>query len=56
MKESVVSHNDLQADMIRNLLTAAGTFFMNVMSSPESGKTTTLVALINRLKETVKIA
>ena len=36
-------------------MTEQGTLFLNIMSSPGSGKTTTLVALINRLKNRLKI-
>ncbi|MCR5090696.1 MAG: hydrogenase nickel incorporation protein HypB [Oscillospiraceae bacterium] len=53
--ESIFAENDRSAEGIRTDLTKAGTFFLNVMSSPGSGKTTTLVALINRLKSRLKI-
>ncbi len=53
--ESIFAENDRAADRIRADLTKAGTFFLNVMSSPGSGKTTTLVALINLLKDRLKI-
>lgn len=56
IKESVFAQNERQADAIRTGLAASGTFFLNVMSSPGSGKTTTLVALINRLKDKLRIA
>ena len=55
VKESVFAQNDRSAEMIRQKLTGQGTLFLNFMSSPGSGKTTTLVALINRLKETLNI-
>ena len=54
--ESIFAENDRAADLIRSRMTAAGTLFLNVMSSPGSGKTTTLVALINRLKDSLHIA
>ncbi len=54
--EDVMASNDREADLIRNMLGKKGTFFLNVMSSPGSGKTTLLTALINRMKENVKIA
>ncbi len=54
--ESIFAENEKEAELIRARLSAAGTLFLNVMSSPGSGKTTTLVALINRLKEELAIA
>ena len=55
VNESIFARNDLSAELIRNRLTKQGTLFLNVMSSPGSGKTTTLVAIINRLKDCMKI-
>lgn len=55
INESVFAENDRAAERIRRQMTDQGTFFLNVMSSPGSGKTTTLVALINRLKDRLKI-
>ena len=55
VNESVFVPNERAAAEIRRRLTAQGTLFLNVMSSPGSGKTTTLVALINRLKEQLQI-
>ena len=55
VKESVFAQNERTADIIRETLASSGTFFINVMSSPGSGKTTTLVALINRLKDILRI-
>ena len=55
VNESVFAANDREADFIRDKLTKQGTFFINVMSSPGSGKTTTLCALINMLKEDLAI-
>ncbi|MCR5136414.1 MAG: hydrogenase nickel incorporation protein HypB [Oscillospiraceae bacterium] len=53
--ESVFAQNDRTAESIRERLKKQGTLFLNVMSSPGSGKTTTLVALINRLKDRLRI-
>ncbi len=50
VNESIHSANDRLADRTRNRMTANGTLFLNFMSSPGSGKTTTLVTLINLLK------
>ena len=55
INESIFAENDRAAELIRKRLTRQGTLFLNVMSSPGSGKTTTLVALINRLKEQIAI-
>ena len=54
--ENVFAANESTADQIRNMLTANGTLFINVMSAPGSGKTTLLTALINRLKDRIRIA
>ena len=55
VNESVFAENDRTAALLRERLTQQGTLFLNVMSSPGSGKTTTLVALINRLKDRLNI-
>lgn len=53
--ESVFADNDRAADEIRRTLTEQKTLFLNVMSGPGSGKTTTLTALINCLKTDYRI-
>ena len=55
VNESIFAENDRTATALRNRLSDQGTLFLNVMSSPGSGKTTTLVALINRLKDRLSI-
>lgn len=45
LKESVLEDNDRDAQALRDELKARGTCLMNLMSSPGSGKTTTLLAL-----------
>ena len=55
INESIFAQNDRAAENIRNSLTAQGTLVLNFMSSPGSGKTTTLIALINRLKNKLNI-
>ena len=55
INESIFAVNDKAAESIRSRLTKQGTLFLNFMSSPGSGKTTTLVALINRLKDRLNI-
>ena len=45
LKESVLEDNDQDARALREELRAGGTCLLNLMSSPGSGKTTTLLAL-----------
>lgn len=55
IKESVFADNDREADRIRGELKENKTFLMNLMSSPGSGKTTTLLRTIEKLKDEVRI-
>ena len=55
IKESVLADNDREADRIRENLKAEKTFLLNLMSSPGSGKTTTLLRTINNLKDKIRI-
>lgn len=55
IKQSVFEDNDRQADLLREELKQKKTFLLNLMSSPGSGKTTTLVKTINALKDEMKI-
>lgn len=55
IKESIYAENEEMAAMIRERMTNQGTLFVNVMSGPGSGKTTTLSALINLMKEDYRI-
>lgn len=55
VKESVFANNDKEADKLRNELKDKGVFLMNLMSSPGSGKTTTLTRIIERLKNEFNI-
>ena len=55
IKESVFANNDQQADLLRKELKAKGTFLLNLMSSPGSGKTTTLIKTIAALKDEFRI-
>lgn len=56
LKESIFENNIERAELLRQDLKSKGTYLLNVMSSPGSGKTTTLVAVINKLKDSLKIA
>ena len=51
IKESVFADNDRQADELRSELKSDKVFLMNLMSSPGSGKTTTLRGTIGALKD-----
>lgn len=55
VKQSVFANNDAQADKLRAELREKGIYLLNLMSSPGSGKTTTLTRLIALLKEDLKI-
>ncbi len=55
VKQSVFSSNDREADQLRARLKEEGVFLLNLMSSPGSGKTTTLRATIAALKDEFKI-
>lgn len=56
VKQSVFASNDKKANELRASLKASGTFLLNVMSSPGSGKTTTLTGVVNILKSDYRIA
>lgn len=55
IKQNVFDDNNRQADILRCELKEKKTFLLNLMSSPGSGKTTTLVKTINALKDEFKI-
>lgn len=55
IKESVFADNAAAAERIRASLRERGTLFINVMSGPGSGKTTTLTAAVNTLKGEMRI-
>ena len=55
IKESVFESNDREADKLRQDLKKDRTFLLNLMSSPGSGKTTTLMATIEALKDDMRI-
>lgn len=55
VKQSVFANNDAQAEKFREELKQKGIYLLNLMSSPGSGKTTTLTRLIELLKEDLKI-
>ncbi len=55
VKQSVFAHNDAQADKLRADLKEKGIYLLNLMSSPGSGKTITLIRLIERLQDELNI-
>ena len=55
VKESVFADNDREAARLRQELKRNGTFLLNLMSSPGSGKTTTLLRTIETLKDELRM-
>lgn len=55
IKQSVFADNDKDAALLREELKAKGIFLLNLMSSPGSGKTTTLTKTIEALKDEMRI-
>ena len=55
IKKSVYESNDREADKLRAELKNRGIFLLNLMSSPGSGKTTTLKRTLDLLKDGMKI-
>ena len=56
IKKSIFEDNEVDANNLRKELKTKGVFLLNLMSSPGSGKTTTLIQTINLLKEKLRIA
>ena len=55
IKQSVFADNDRQAQLLRQELREKKLFLLNLMSSPGSGKTTTLMRTIEALRDTLRI-
>ena len=55
IKQSIFADNDRDADALRSELREKGVFLLNLMSSPGSGKTTTLVKTIAALQNELRI-
>ena len=55
IKQSVFADNDMRADELRAQLKEQKLFLLNLMSSPGSGKTTTLTRTIEVLKDELRI-
>ncbi len=55
IKKNVLEDNEREADALRGELKERGIFLLNLMSSPGSGKTTTLLRTIEALREEIGI-
>ena len=55
VKQSVFEDNNRDAEALRTQLKGEKTFLLNLMSSPGSGKTTTLTRVIERLRQQIRI-
>ena len=55
IKQSVFANNDAQAQALRQELRERGVYLVNLMSSPGSGKTTTLTRLLEALGGKLRI-
>jgi len=55
IKQSVFADNNRQADLLREELKKGRTFLLNLMSSPGSGKTETILRTIEALKDEMSI-
>ena len=56
IKKSIFADNEQDANLLRKELKAKGVFLLNLMSSPGSGKTTTLIRTIGLLKDKLRMA
>ena len=55
IKQSIFADNDADAARLRDQLKGEKTFLLNLMSSPGSGKTTTLLRTLERMKDEMHI-
>ena len=56
IKKSVFADNDEDAGKLRKELKEKGIYLLNLMSAPGSGKTTTLIGTLQRIKDKVRVA
>ena len=56
IKKSVFADNDEDAGKLREELKERGVYLLNLMSSPGAGKTTTLIGLLHRIKDKLRVA
>ena len=55
LKESILADNDADAEKLRGELADEKTVYINVMSSPGSGKTSTILRLVEQLRLSHKV-
>ena len=55
LKESILADNDADAERLRGELRAQHTFYLNVMSSPGAGKTSSILRIVRRLRDEYRI-
>ena len=56
LKKKVLLDNEVEAKRLREEMKADGTYYINLMSSPGSGKTSTILNILKRLPKDVKAA
>ena len=56
IKKSIFADNDQDAEALRSELKQKGVFLLNLMSSPGSGKTTTLIRTLDLIKDKLRVA
>ena len=56
IKKSVFADNDEDAGKLRKELKERGVYLLNLMFAPGSGKTTTLIGTLQRIKDKVRVA
>ena len=56
IKKSVFADNDEDAGKLRKELKERGVYLLNLMSAPGSGKTTTLIGTLQRIKDKMRVA
>ncbi|MDO4620397.1 MAG: hydrogenase nickel incorporation protein HypB [Lachnospiraceae bacterium] len=55
LKETILENNDADAELLREELRKQGLLYINIMSSPGSGKTSVLLQTVKALKEDCRI-
>lgn len=55
VKEDILADNTLMAKNLNEELTGTKTFLMNLMASPGAGKTTTILATLERITKDIKV-
>ena len=55
LKKTILADNDADAEKLRAELDAEHTFYLNVMSSPGSGKTSTILRMLSILGQSMRV-